>query len=128
MVISGLTAHNSVKLISAKAQTCVTKRMANVSMVVNMLATRHQNAQLVSVELFCRPYLCFFMNILMTCNNSYAVYLFLVEACSDGTYGFDCSQTCGRCFDNKLCNKTDGVCTNGCSDGFSGTLCQTSGK
>ena len=43
-------------------------------------------------------------------------------ACDDGTYGQNCSFTCGKCVTN-TCTKHNGTCTRGCSDGFTGVLC-----
>ena len=50
------------------------------------------------------------------------------QECSDGRYGFDCSSVCGRCINYDPCNKTNGVCLNGCAEGFTGELRLTSGK
>ncbi len=34
--------------------------------------------------------------------------------CPDGTYGMECSGTCGRCQDFTACDKTNGLCPQGC--------------
>ncbi|XP_025108267.1 multiple epidermal growth factor-like domains protein 11 isoform X3 [Pomacea canaliculata] len=45
-----------------------------------------------------------------------------VWECVDGYYGTDCSQTCGKCDKNYVCNKTSGWCTS-CQTGFNSPLC-----
>ena len=38
-------------------------------------------------------------------------------------YGRNCSETCGFCLGKEQCHVINGVCANGCSDGFLGTRC-----
>ena len=38
-------------------------------------------------------------------------------------YGRNCSETCGLCLGKEQCHAINGVCANGCSDGFLGTKC-----
>ena len=46
-------------------------------------------------------------------------------ACVNGTYGFDCNETCGKCKDQNDCFHVNGSCLNSCSPGFVGELCKT---
>ena len=43
------------------------------------------------------------------------------KACEMGTYGSNCSETCGHCVD--FCNNTDGRCHGGCQAGWQGDRC-----
>ena len=43
--------------------------------------------------------------------------------CRNGTFGVDCSQTCGFCLDREPCNKETGVCEVGCAAGYHGDKC-----
>ena len=53
-------------------------------------------------------------------------WIFLLEECSSGTYGKNCTKTCSEyCLDNKSCNHIDGACTDGCQDGYIGNICNT---
>ena len=38
-------------------------------------------------------------------------------------YGRNCSETCGFCLRKEQCHVINGICANGCSDGFLGTRC-----
>lgn len=53
--------------------------------------------------------------------------MFIAECC-DGTYGMECSESCGMCADRVACDKATGVCPSGCEDGFVGDLCLDYGK
>ena len=46
-----------------------------------------------------------------------------LSACSDGTYGGNCSKTCGKC--STVCNKATGECPSGCQTGYIGDMCDT---
>ena len=46
---------------------------------------------------------------------------FLFQACEMGTYGSNCTETCGHCLD--FCNNTDGRCHGGCQAGWQGDRC-----
>lgn len=48
-------------------------------------------------------------------------------ACEVGTYGENCSNQCGHCFETEQCHHINGTCMNGCDSGFHGLLC-TDGK
>lgn len=45
--------------------------------------------------------------------------------CDDDHYGIDCAEQCGMCSQGSACQKEDGVCLNGCQDGFLGERCTT---
>lgn len=51
--------------------------------------------------------------------------VYLSTACAVGTYGFECSETCGNCRDANQCLNTNGTCLGGCKDGFQGFLCKS---
>ena len=46
--------------------------------------------------------------------------------CDDGTFGVNCVYRCGICLNNSPCNKTTGLCDEGCGPGFKGTFCSNS--
>ncbi|XP_056003701.1 multiple epidermal growth factor-like domains protein 10 [Ostrea edulis] len=48
--------------------------------------------------------------------------------CQDGFYGSDCTLPCGQCRHGSHCNKTTGICTEGCQGKWSGTKCDVCGK
>ena len=43
--------------------------------------------------------------------------------CSSGSYGQDCSESCGHCQNNSACDVVSGAC-NGCDEGFQPPLCK----
>lgn len=43
--------------------------------------------------------------------------------CSAGTYGFECGNLCGNCYNGIQCNHVNGNCQNGCDVGFFGEKC-----
>lgn len=43
--------------------------------------------------------------------------------CSAGTYGFECGNLCGNCYNEIQCNHVNGNCQNGCDVGFFGEKC-----
>ena len=43
------------------------------------------------------------------------------KACEMGTYGSNCTETCGHCLN--FCNNTDGRCHGGCQAGWQGDRC-----
>ncbi|XP_062573351.1 cell death abnormality protein 1-like, partial [Saccostrea cucullata] len=43
--------------------------------------------------------------------------------CKDGYYGPDCTQNCSYCKTGTLCNKTSGICPNGCQDKWGDPRC-----
>lgn len=48
--------------------------------------------------------------------------------CHPKYFGMDCNELCsGHCINNKPCHHINGECTNGCTDGYIGSLC-TAGK
>lgn len=51
-----------------------------------------------------------------------------LKGCSPGYYGLECESKCtGHCKDNEPCNHINGLCDNGCYDGWTGKNC-TEGK
>lgn len=44
-------------------------------------------------------------------------------ACPLNTYGDQCLSKCGHCVGNATCNPEDGVCPEGCRDGYIGAKC-----
>lgn len=45
--------------------------------------------------------------------------ILLVKECDDGTYGYECLNTCsGNCLDGALCDKEAGNCSIGCNPGY----------
>ena len=49
----------------------------------------------------------------------------VILACENGTYGYDCNNTCGHCTDKESCFHTNGTCLFGCNPGYMGELCKT---
>ena len=47
--------------------------------------------------------------------------------CGNGTFGQDCSESCGTCLREEQCHHVNGICMNGCDRGFQGNKC-TEGK
>ena len=50
----------------------------------------------------------------------YIENMFFVE-CSPGTYGYNCSKSCGHCLGTSECDPIDGRCINGCEPGWQPT-------
>ena len=50
----------------------------------------------------------------------------LFSVCSSGSYGVNCTQTCGKCRNDETCNTVYGHCS-GCMDGYTETdlTCKT---
>ena len=46
-----------------------------------------------------------------------------ITACDGGTYGIDCSGTCGFCKYQTDCNFITGHCNEDCEPGYEGDLC-----
>ena len=44
--------------------------------------------------------------------------------CKDGFYGVNCSQSCGQCDDEGVCDKTTGYCLMGCQSNFQPPFCK----
>ena len=53
------------------------------------------------------------------------MYEIVILACENGTYGYDCNNTCGHCTDKESCFHTNGTCRFGCNPGYMGELCKT---
>lgn len=47
----------------------------------------------------------------------------MILACNNGTYGDNCSKTCGKCRHAGQCNHVNGTCNNGCESGYQGDKC-----
>ena len=56
--------------------------------------------------------------------NIYYVFLTLI-ACTTGTCGVDCSNTCGHCLFPNDCFHINGTCLSGCEPGYTGDDCKT---
>ena len=41
----------------------------------------------------------------------------------EGSYGQDCSMSCGNCVSGEACNPIDGMCPSGCEPGWVVGLC-----
>lgn len=50
-------------------------------------------------------------------------YDFISIGCDDGTFGTNCSGTCGHCHKGQPCDKRTGVCLTGCDSGYDGIYC-----
>lgn len=48
---------------------------------------------------------------------------FFVAECENGRHGASCGMTCGRCKDDVPCNRSTGICENGCKPGWEGKYC-----
>lgn len=53
----------------------------------------------------------------------YTVFFTLHKECDIGKYGITCSETCGNCRNQTHCQNVDGLCSEGCSAGYKGSLC-----
>lgn len=75
---------------------------------------------------FCRQYMVkehtmYFTRTFKVQNISF----YVLPDCDNGTYGKDCNNTCGHCFDKNSCFHSNGSCLNGCEPGFTGELCKS---
>lgn len=65
----------------------------------------------------------------MHCTNNITItifiYLVTVEECDKGSYGIECTETCGHCHDVKQCSNVNGYCLTGCDDGYEGDFCKS---
>lgn len=58
---------------------------------------------------------------------TYRINLLCIE-CPPEYFGMYCKELCsGHCINNKPCHHVSGECSNGCKDGYIGSLC-TDGK
>lgn len=53
------------------------------------------------------------------------LYVLLNLACPNGVFGRKCLETCGNCLGDETCYNVDGMCMDGCNEGFKGDLCKT---
>ena len=56
----------------------------------------------------------------------YSMKIKLFIECDKGSFGIDCNETCGYCYEANHCFHTNGTCLSGCIAGFQGDLCKTS--
>lgn len=47
----------------------------------------------------------------------------IISECETGKYGINCSKNCGNCHKQYECHHVDGFCSEGCSAGYKGSLC-----
>lgn len=47
-----------------------------------------------------------------------------IVECLPKTFGLNCLQSCGNCF-NDSCSAVNGTCLQGCASGYSDSLCKT---
>lgn len=48
----------------------------------------------------------------------------ILTDCKEGSYGYECNETCGHCRNNGFCFHINGTCLTGCSAGFTGEVCK----
>ena len=51
------------------------------------------------------------------------VLLLHFTECTNGKFGHDCKETCGKCLRGEQCHHINGTCMNGCDPGHYGTFC-----
>lgn len=52
----------------------------------------------------------------------------MVIECDDGTYGYNCVNTCSvHCVNDSHCNKQTGNCDRGCNPGYTYSDCEKGG-
>ena len=74
---------------------------------------------------------CFNVNYMYTLKNvfqcvQYTVFKYFFVACEDGYFGDMCTQKCSEnCNQAGICNKTTGVCLDGCQPGWMGDFCDS---
>lgn len=49
-----------------------------------------------------------------------------VSACTQGTFGWNCKETCGKCKGGAACDPVTGGCPGECADGYLKPNCSTS--
>ncbi|XP_041357738.1 uncharacterized protein LOC121374699 [Gigantopelta aegis] len=47
----------------------------------------------------------------------------VVVECPNDTYGMQCEFSCGHCVRSSVCDRESGICSEGCSSGWNGLLC-----
>lgn len=50
----------------------------------------------------------------------------ILVGCDDGTFGTNCSSTCGHCHKGMPCDKKTGACPKECDPGYEGLYCNKS--
>ena len=61
------------------------------------------------------------LNIQIAC---FGWVFFISIECKDGFYGVNCSDKCGHCDDNSVCNKRTGYCLMGCKTNLQPPFCK----
>ena len=51
------------------------------------------------------------------------MYVYNSTECTPGSFGYNCSSTCGHCLNNSSCEPANGTCLQGCDPGFKTPLC-----
>ena len=51
--------------------------------------------------------------------------LISLTECHSGTYGQNCTLSCGKCVAKEPCHYVTGACMNGCERGYQGKQCKT---
>lgn len=64
------------------------------------------------------------LSILVTCRARSQLSWFPMAVCSDGTFGLDCSLSCGDCMNGGRCQQGKSGCF--CPEGWTGILCNES--
>ena len=49
--------------------------------------------------------------------------IFWYLVCTDGLYGPNCTQKCGHCRNESVCNNITGDCLQGCDEHLGGSKC-----
>ena len=91
-----------------------------------------RKGEILSTSIFCFPQ--WFKNLLLQgyqnsrlCSKTSWLISYLnivVLECENGNYGQGCRETCGKCFNNEVCDHIDGLCTS-CGSGYRGAQCKT---
>lgn len=55
----------------------------------------------------------------------YNLYKQILTDCREGSYGYNCNESCGYCRNNSFCLQINGTCVTGCEAGFMGKVCKT---
>lgn len=53
------------------------------------------------------------------------ILLYSYLECDNGSYGLNCSETCGNCLKDTICHHVNGTCLEGCAAGYKTQTCKT---